>query len=517
MLLKQTIQNTPFNKWLLGDRENKLLLWFSLAITIISFTWLKILYPYPNFMPPDSNSYIEAAQSNQFINIWAIGYSKFLRLVSCFSNSHFFLTTIQYLLLQFSLLYFMFSIRYLLNPGKITFRLLIAFSITNPLLPHIANFISSDCLFTALSLVWFTQLLWFIYHPNKKILIVHSVTLLLAFTVRYNAVMYPIISIIVILFFTNLSRLQKLTNFCLIGLPILVFISSTQLEYYKRTGTTQFSAFGGWQIAANALYGYAHSIPNDPLKVPFEFRVLHEYVNQHMDSLHNLTIRPDNEVAIYYLWGLKSPLRKYMIHKMVKENTKDYFSGWAKVAPLYSRYGRYLILKHPIPFLKYYIWPNFKKYYTPPTKFMGFYNRGMENVDPKVASWFGWKNNKINTNTESKRIWIAETFTLIMALVNIVFILSLSFFLLSKEIKQERNLSRQIFTYALIVWSFNLVFSVFAAPIELRYQLFPFFITFCFMWLSLSYIVRISFSRPKNIVTSANLPPIFRNQLHSDL
>ena len=187
MLFKQTISNLPFKHWLWNDKENKQFLCFSTIIMMVSFGWLKYLYPFPNFIPPDSYSYLQAAYRNSYINTWPIGYSKFLQLAGAFSHSHVMLVIVQYLLLMASVLYFLFSIRYLLCVNKKIFILLLILSIANPLLPHIVNFVSSDCLFTALSLVWIIQLLWFIQQPTLKLLIVHAMVLLLAFSVRYTA------------------------------------------------------------------------------------------------------------------------------------------------------------------------------------------------------------------------------------------------------------------------------------------------------------------------------------------
>jgi hypothetical protein len=372
MLFQHDIPLMAFNQWLRQDKENRLLLKLSLVAIMISFLLIKFYYPYPNFMPPDSNSYIEAAFYNHSINFWAIGYSKYLRFVSCFTNSHFLLVLIQYLLLQASLLYFLFSLRYLLLPGKWLFRILISGNILNPLLPHISNFVSSDCLFATLSLVWATQLLWIIYLPNRKLLFIHSFILLMAFMVRYNALFYPLISIGVI----ALSRIQittKLFSSSLIILLIGIFIGSTQYQYYNNTGTVQYSAFGGWQMAANALYGYAYSSRDAPESVPERFRQLHTIVNRHMDSIRHLAIRPDVEIGIYYLWDEKSPLKTYLQQHLKRDDSSNYFNRWAQLAPLYSAYGRYLIQRHPLNFIKHFVWPNLTRYYSPPIQFMGFY------------------------------------------------------------------------------------------------------------------------------------------------
>ena len=85
MLLKGHIPALSFNLWLRNDPENKRCLLISVPVIIVQFIWFKCYYPDPNFLP-DSYSYLEAALTNQDINMWPIGYSKFLRLFSCFTQ-----------------------------------------------------------------------------------------------------------------------------------------------------------------------------------------------------------------------------------------------------------------------------------------------------------------------------------------------------------------------------------------------------------------------------------------------
>jgi len=468
----------------LQDRENRLLLKLSSIVIVLLFAGFKFLYPFPNFMPPDSDSYVDAAISNQLINLWAIGYSKFLRLFSCFTSSHVALVWFQYLLLQVSLLYFLFSVRYLLLPDKWLFRILLGISILNPLLPHISNFVSSDVLFTALSLFWFTQLFWILYQPNRMLLLWHAIVLLFAFMVRYNALFYPCISIVVILL-THLRLKVKFVSIGLIMLLLGAFIGSTIRQYYKDTATLQYSAFGGWLIGSNALYGYAYARPDPTERLPARFQALHQIVNKHMDSIRHMPFRPDAEVSIYYFWNFQSPLLVYMNKKWEKDTTAGYFKRWASVAPLYADYGRYLIEKHPGLFLRYYVWPNFVKYYAPPAKFMGSYNLGNETVVPLIAQWFGWKNNKVHSYFKNKEIIIVEPFSIISAVVNLLFITCFITFASLGGLRRCSPLSRQILLWTLMVWFVNMFFSVLSAPIELRYQLFPLIITIVFLGLLL--------------------------------
>jgi hypothetical protein len=489
MLFKNTISILPFKEWIWKDSENKRFLWLSAIIMIVSFGWLKYVYPYPNFMPPDSYSYLEAAYNNSFINMWPIGYSRFVRLISSFSSSHFVLVIIQYMMLMAAVLYFLFTLRYLLSPGKWLFRVLLTLSISNPLLPHIANFVSSDCLFAALSLIWFTQLLWILYQPSKKLLLVHAVVLILAFTVRFMALYYPFFSIAII-FMKHMPRKTKWVGICAIVFLLLAFIGCTQFEYNVKTNTVQYSAFGGWQLAANALYGYANAQPDDPATVPGKFRQLHILVNQHMDSLRQLKHRPDEEVGIYYLWDLKSPLRLFMIQRWKNDIKTSWFKQWASMAPFYQQYGRWLVMKHPLEFTRYYLWPNLLKYYAPPVMFMGTYNLESKTVQPIAVTWFGWSNNQLPTRSHDRIIHITENFPTMLSIINPLFLLAGIVFIIFGGLNKCSATSKRVLCLMWMIWFGNMFFSVLSAPTELRYQLFPIIITIPFCGLFIAWIIQ---------------------------
>lgn len=491
MLFNQPITTQPFTKWLVLDKENKRLFWFSLIIMTASFGWLKFVYPYPNFLQPDSQFYIDAALKNDLINYWPIGYSKFLRLVSVFSRSHLVLVVLQYLLLMTSVLYFLFTIRYLLTPGKWLFRSLLAISVVNPLLPHIANIVSSDCLFTTLSLVWFTQLLWIVYKPNGRLLLFHALILLFAFMVRFSAIWYPFISITVILLISIPAR-NKWLSLSMIVMLLLFFIGCTEYEYHKKTHTTQYSAFGSWQMAANALYAYAYAEPVDPEKVPRQFKNLHATVNHHMDSIRTLANRPNQEIGVYYLWKYRSPLIQYAKHQWQKDAKTPQFTKWASMGPLYGAYGRWLITQHPGLFMKHFIWPNLVRFYHPPTFSLSTYNLGDASVDSITVTWFNWKNNQLPSRLHDPQIHVMTLFTPLLAVINTIFILSALIFLYFSRFKQCSPISKHILFITLLVWLGNIIFSVISAPTELRYQVFPVIITGPFCLLIVSWLIQAS-------------------------
>lgn len=511
MMFRSTISTAPFNIWLLKDRENRFLLWLSAFAIIAQFAIFKILYPYPNFMSPDSYSYLQAASDNQFINIWAIGYSKFLRLFSSFTKSHLALVSFQYLSLEASLLYLLFTIRYLMSPDRWVFRGLMGCILLLPLIPHTSNLVSSDALFIALSVIWFTHLLWMLYKPSIKMLLLHAIILLFAFMFRYNALYYPIISICIIAS-SHLIVRTKVTSVAFIMLLLSLFIFRTRQEYERQTGAPQFSAFGGWQLGSNALYGYAHATLDSPVTVPVRFRKLHILVNEHMKSLARVPsfLRPDHNVNIYYLWDFRSPLRVYMDDRWRKDTTIDYTKYWLSMAPLYGDYGRYLIKRHPGAFLKHYVLPNFQKYYSPPTEFLGEYNLGRDSIDRIAEVWFGWERSKVAMYFKNRKIEITEAFPIVVAITNVCFILSLIAFVSLGGFKTCASHCKSVLWLVGVIWFSNMAFSVLAAPIVLRYQLFPVIINIIFLYLLLFYLIRISKPASSQIAPAdpRNLNPV---------
>jgi hypothetical protein len=450
MPFKNNISPLPFKIWLWQDRENKLLFGFTFIVMVLSFAWLKYEYPYPNFISPDSYNYEESATNNDLINMWPIGYSKFLRLVSVFTRSDLALVTLQYLLLQAALLYFLFTVRYFIAPGKRLFRSVLAISVTNPLLPHIANFISNDALFASLSLIWFTQLWWILYQPTRKLLLVHAFVLLGAFTVRLTAVYYPFVSLLII-FFSHMPASKIKLGIASIVTLFLLLIGRTQYEYKMRTHTIQYAAFSKWQLTTNAIIGYANTDPIPVNQVPIPFKELHGTVNQYLDSLRHLSKSLSKEPGPY-MWDFTSPLRQFA---KPKEKKAILFQQEADLGPLYANYGIWLIKKRPLAFIYHFVWPNLLKYNSPPVTFMGFYNPDKGATDPMVATWLNWENNQLGEGFNNKRIRILNFFPNLLAIINPSLLLLALFFISFSGLKQCSQLNKHIIGLLFLVWLAN--------------------------------------------------------------
>lgn len=495
MTFKEHFFFVDFLKSIWYNRENKILLILSILMAGVLLFAIFKLYPFPNFLP-DSYSYMDAAFNNLNISMWPIGYSKFLRLISVFNRSDTALVIIQYSLLQIAILFLLFSIRYLLQVGKWTMRILFILLVLNPLWLYIANFVSSDALFAAFSLLWLTSLFWLLYRPTSKMWIFHALVLGFVFSVRYNALYYPIISILVVLLVKGAIK-EKLLRLAIIIVPVGWFLLYTTLTFKDRLGIATFSPFGGWQMGSNALFMYAHVPPANREPVPKQFARIHTIAVKHMDSLNRLKQRPDQELGIYYLWDEKAPLKLYLAQKYRKDSTTHYLKRWASVSNFYGQYGSWLIREHPGAFLRYYIWPNFINYYSPPTEFLGIYNMGSDTVDPGAVSWFGYKSNKVHHFSKNKNIIVTQFFPLLLAMINVIFFFGFLGFVVLGGFSKVSLYYRKVLWIMLLIWLSNLAFSVFASPIVLRYQAFPFIFTLVFGCLLLEFVIRQSMQESK--------------------
>lgn len=488
MLFNKELPNQPFTRWLWISRENKILLLICILVTTIEFIWFKQSYPYPNFFY-DSFDYIVAAIENRSISYRPIGYSKFLQIVRLFTSSHVGLVVIQYVLLQLSILYFIFTINYFLSLNKWLFRISLLFCIAIPLVPHVSNLISSDALFTTLSLLWCSQQLWIIARPSRLLLLLNALTILFAFTVRYNALYYPLFSIAIISL-SSATLKEKVASISFILVLVASFITFNMLQFKNLTGTAQFAPFSSWQRASNALAAYSHLEQWDkPNSLPPRFRKLHSLVNKDLDALHSIHYEHLASTFFYYMWIDKSPTYRYLDNKL-KTNHYDLpdFKEWAAIAPFYADYGLWLIKKHPVLYMKYFIVPNVIKYYDPSLENIGEYNIIFNNLGHDVAYWF-----RVKSIYTSKRINhikaihnIANIHTIINLLLPFLLIGAIGCNILGKLNKKITNSVCSI----LLIWISNIVLNVISNPPVLRYLLFQMFITFILDTVLFDYIIK---------------------------
>ncbi|MCS3800885.1 NAD(P)/FAD-dependent oxidoreductase [Niastella sp. OAS944] len=467
------------------NKANKWAFCIAWTLILVQFAVFKTLYPFANFMP-DSYSYIEAAWNNYAINFWPVGYSKFLRIFSAFAQSDFPLVLFQYLFLQAAIFLFVFTLLYIIQPGKIVKYVLLGFFVLNPVFIAASNYVSADAVFTAVSLLWIVQLIWLLYKPKPYMIWAQAGLLLIAFILRYNALYYPFIGCGVLI----ASRLRwpaKLAGTVLAVALIGLFMWHTSNKYKELIGLKQFSTFGGWQQASNALFAYSRiAQDNDP--VPDEFRGLHAIVRNHLDSLNRLNKRPDSTLGIYYLWN--GPLLEYMERVYQRDTTTTYFKRKSLLAPLYAEYGRYLIKKNPAAFAKYFLLPNTINFLVPPAEFLGQYNMKSDSVGQLATRWFGYKSQKVIAY--NKEVSVLKHVPQIYGIVNVAFFIGVVGFLMFYIPSKNNKIFKQITFLIIGLWLMNAFFSILASPIVLRYQMFLFIVCYSLTALQGDYLIKMA-------------------------
>jgi protoporphyrinogen oxidase len=479
-----------FVDYLWRNKGNRAYVLFALAAFLIQFILFKIRYPFANYMP-DSYSYLEAAYTNADVNMWPVAYSKFLRQISVFTHSDKVVVGIQYLFMQCSGLMFLFTLLYFLKPGKIVKNILYAFFLFNPVALYVSNYISADALFIGLSLLWLSSLLWVIYQPRLWQIWVQGVLLLACFTVRYNAIYYPLIAALAFI----LSRQGWGRKVAGIGFGALLVVGSfayTSNKMLEVTGKRQFSAFGGWQLANNALYMYEHVPAAERGEVPARFAKLEGMVREHMDTLKRVKLtREDSLTSYFYLWNEKGPLIQYMEREWKKDTVTLAFKKWASEGPLYNDYAMYLIRKYPMVFASEFLLPNSVKYAVPPPEFLSVYNMGGDSVGKLAKEWFNYKTQKVKDhNSKNAQLGITRYYSYLGALINVFLLICVVGLAVFTGFRQgNKGLYRLLFM-AIFFWILNMGFSIFASPIVLRYQVFPLLVSFSLGILAAEAIVR---------------------------
>jgi hypothetical protein len=498
-----------FEEYLREFRQNKYLLWLIPAALVIQFAIFKYLYPYASYIHGDSFSYITAAYNNQSINTYPIGYSKFLRLFSVFAKPDYFLVTFQYLFIQCSALFLLFTIFYFYKPGKLAQYVLLGFMMLNPLFLHLANLVSSDCLFVGLSLIWFSLLLWIIHQPSRSIIIWHAIVLFIAFTVRYNAIVYPLIAILAF-WISGLPIRKKITGVLAAALLCGLFVCFKSYQYKKLTGHWQFSPFTGWLMANNAMYAFRYVDSAERKPSPKKFQALDNMVRKYFDSTRNPFKHPQELLvaSTAYMWTKKLTLYKYRDSLLINDTISNEFKRWASMGPFYKQYGFYIIKKYPWHFAQYYLGPNALKYYTPPLEFLGEYNSGEDTVTKMARVWFGYRNQKVKTRLKENEVWSLNFYPILSGIINAVMLCTLIYFLILKGWNSHILFSKGILIGS-VFWLLNAAFTIFVSSAALRFQSFPIILTTSYVVLLIDWMIhlmRIAENKEKHSVLGDEKP-----------
>lgn len=472
-------QSRTFYQYLFKDKTNRVLLGISLLAGFILFAVLKSWFPMPDYFG-DSNSYVLAAKQKMEMFYRPMGYAHFLTFLHDLNPTQNFVVYVHYTMLLMTSLFFYFSLDYLFvfssKPIKYLSWLLI---IVNPLILVAANQIGSDSLFTALTLFWFTSLLWIIRKPNWWMLVLQVLLLNWAFHVRYNALYYPAVTLVVFLIAKTDKKLYKIAGIAASFLVIYYSYSQIRQTTERITGARVFAGFSGWQMANNALYMYNHinvetSDFDDAELQKLDFFVKHCYDSINVEEKEAIS---KGKLPPTFLWDPKGPLKQFLFYK-IQTTQIPYFASWHQVSELYGTYAKQLILQHPGAYFKYYIWNNLMYYGCPDPEFLSSYNADNITLPESTLQWFNLKNDKPHANRPGMQKSIVAPYRYIhLLLVIFSFVLPVAYLYKKKKESPAGGMQDAFRTvgFWLCYMLTNMGFAILASIITLRYEL-PFFV-----------------------------------------
>jgi hypothetical protein len=484
-LLKQAPSGKSFYTYVYT--ENKIYSLLIISLVILQFIIFKLLYPFPDFFS-DSYSYIEAAYERLDVNIWPIGYSKFLLALHWFTHSAMALNFFQYISLELAALYFYHTIIYFYPTGKHTRIILCLFLFFNPLNLYIANYVSSDAIFIALSLIWLTQMIWIIHRPKPYQVIVQALVFFIAFTFRYNALYYPIIAAAVFLL-SRQSIWVKLAGIVSGPLLIIPFIIFSSNAAKKMTGTAQFPPIlGGWQWGNNALYMRGFIEEDSTVFPSSESATVDRLARQYFSQPSRPQDQLSSYVANYFIRQPDAPLKQYMMRRYPEAKGYNTVAQWGEVAPVFGEYGLFLIKRHPMAYARYYLLVNVKNYLLPPLEKLEIYNLGLDEFWPIGVYWFDFHGPQAKAFSKTFQGTLLFMYTALFAILNLYFLVAFVHFIRKGGLKRSDNHFRYTILSVAAFLLLNFVFSVFANIIVIRYQVFPMIMFLVFTMVLTDYL-----------------------------
>lgn len=436
---------------------------FWMAVVFVAY---KIIYPFPDFYV-DSYHYIGMAANSNFMSTWPIGYSWFLRAVHWVSPHHYFLVVVQYLLLQLSSLWLAFTLFYYLQAPQWVKQTVLVFLVVNPLYLYMANLVSSDVLFTALSLVWLTILLQMVFNAQFWQVLFQGPLLAYLFLVRYQAAFYPVI-MLAALWMAEFRIGWKIISAAIFAVLLVWIVRVTIATNKKWYGTDQFYGQGGWISANNALYLYNHvhidtaAFRNTPLAP----------LNQYVDSFfrarglmaHNYTPwdGPRFMLANEVMWN-------HLATEMRKAPGKPTFWYYNRMGVPWAQFGKHLITHHPLAHARYFLLPNIGLYFWPVMEQFDVYNMGGTTIPAQVAKWFHLPGTTVVSYWPYGSLYLMGMFRALGVVLHVYLLVSFIVIVRKKKYLLLAPFQRRLLLLMLMAFVGNMGLLMVAAPVMLRY------------------------------------------------
>jgi hypothetical protein len=132
-----------------------------------------------------------------------------------------------------------------------------------------------------------------------------------------------------------------------------------------------------------------------------------------------------------------------------------------------------------------------EKYFSPPIEFLLFYNSGSNSVKEEAKRWFGYRDTFVKTRLNEKKVVVLGMFPILCGIANTIIMLSLFCYIILKGWRYE-DLPYKIVLTAFSLWFVNMLFSILASSIALRFQAFPIYFATTFSFVFVDWMIRLT-------------------------
>lgn len=465
-------------------RRAQLVDWAVIFLTVaVGCVLVTLSYPLPN-TGSDSFGYLDAAIKDKFSAYRPFGYSAYLQFLRFFSHSIYTVIVSHALIYALSAGLMLLAVKKYWPPRHhavfIVFTVLAVFS---PVAVFMLDTIYSDILFCSLIFIMLAMAMVFLMEESWVALVIYAVALFCSMHTRYSAMFFPLVFIPV--FALKGKRAMRIASVGLTVAAFLVFYAGMCANMKDTYGKRQFSTgFDGWQLANNALHILPH-LDKAELKARSsdeDVNALQDFCISYMDFIREQS-RDGKSATAEFMWNNHSPLKQVLYYNLNKAGG-TYYDTWIRLGSgVFRDYGKWLILKYPGKFIRYYLLPNMREMFFPVYYEMVCIYHDVDPGKKEIVEWFDAtpdkglyaRNDNFGRVTRPLLPWI-ELITWIVLLVAVV-----SIFV------RKGRLSRDTVVILVLIFLFGFIYygtTTFASPIAMRYWVPMHAVKLCFAWIA---------------------------------
>jgi hypothetical protein len=157
-----------------------------------------------------------------------------------------------------------------------------------------------------------------------------------------------------------------------------------------------------------------------------------------------------------------------------------YFDAWNRVGVVFTQYGNFVARKHPVAYLRYYVWPSAKTFFFSDLDVFAVYNEGKPVVDVVAKNWFHYRSLRLRACSATLQAKLLAAMPGIVFLLNLSFVAAALLFLPFRSLRLRDPVFTGCFRLASAFLLANAFFSIFASPSVFRYQVLPMIVLFVF-------------------------------------